>query len=60
MTRTKHLFLTALLVVFVAAPARADTPTEKKPAKGVVPFEVLKTGHMRCIMILQQGFFRRA
>jgi hypothetical protein len=46
MTRTKHLFLTGLLVVLVAAPIRADTPTQKKPAKGVVPFEVLKTGHI--------------
>src|SRR5437868_2769261 len=46
MTRTKHLFLVVVLAALVATPARADTPTEKMPAKGVVPFEVLKTGHI--------------
>ena len=60
MTRTKHLFLTALLVVFVAAPARADTLTEKRPAKGVVPFEVLKTGHITVKVKVKVSGFKLA
>src|SRR5262245_27767263 len=46
MTRTKYLCLAALLLAFVVAPARAEKPKETPPAKGVVPFEVLKTGHI--------------
>jgi membrane-associated protease RseP (regulator of RpoE activity) len=49
MTRTKYLCLAALLAAFVAAPARAEAPKETPPAKGAkgtVPFEVLKTGHI--------------
>ncbi|MBI1918548.1 MAG: PDZ domain-containing protein [Planctomycetes bacterium] len=46
MTRTKHLFLATLLAALAAASVRADTPTEKRPAKVVVPIEILKTGHI--------------
>src|SRR5262249_27711485 len=49
MTRTKYLYVAALLAAFVAAPARAEKPKETPPAKGAkgtVPFEVLKTGHI--------------
>jgi hypothetical protein len=46
MMRTKYLCLAALLTAFVAAPARAEAPKATPPAKGVVPFEVLKTGHI--------------
>src|SRR4051794_31555486 len=50
MTRIKRLFGAVLMAALLAAPARADTPA-KTPAptdltKGVVPFEILKTGHM--------------
>jgi len=50
MTRIKRLFGAVLVAALLAAPARADTPA-KKPAptdatRGVVPFEILKTGHM--------------
>ena len=43
---TRRLFPALLLAAFLTAPARADTPKQEKSAKGVVPFEILKTGHM--------------
>src|SRR5215472_11945129 len=49
----KHLWFAPLLVALVAAPLRADTPGKMvKPV--VVPFEVLKTGHMT-VMVKVNG-----
>jgi membrane-associated protease RseP (regulator of RpoE activity) len=49
----KHLWFAPLLVALLAAPLRADTPPKlDKPV--VVPFEILKTGHMT-VMVKVNG-----
>src|SRR5688572_16158117 len=50
----RKLSLGLLAAALLAAPARADAPAEKMTVKGVVPFEILKTGHMT-VMVKVNG-----
>jgi Aspartyl protease/PDZ domain len=52
--RIKSLFLAVLAAALLTSPARAEKPAAKAPGKGVVPFEILKTGHMT-VMVKVNG-----